>query len=126
MKFDNLIQAVKALRAIPQGTPAVTQVAGGGFHISGPSIGLKDAKDIVEACMALGVQRFLEDHSAPITGEVKAKVLREFLTAELSKIELPLCNRCGARLEYPEAPQPCNSCYSVSSYTPLHDDDIKF
>ena len=63
MKFNNLIQAVKAIRQAGYDTkPTITRNLDTGIYeikfTGGPS--LKQAKDIVEACMALGVREYLE------------------------------------------------------------------
>ena len=63
MKFDHPLPAIKAVRQAGYDTKptVILNQATGIYEIKftgGPS--LKQAKDIVEACMALGVRRYLE------------------------------------------------------------------
>lgn len=110
MKFDNVISAIKFLRAIPRGTIGVSVVGGiPKVVVDGGGLGLKEAKDIVEACMALGVERYKAD------GNGNGKdVLRNFLKAELAKLDPPMssCNRCG-KAQHAHDLQPCDDCYRV-------------
>jgi hypothetical protein len=129
MKFDNAIQAIKALRAIPRGTVVLKPnvIPGGSTYelvIEGGGLGLKDAKAIVEACMELGVQRYKADN--------KTAAVREFLEAELEKLKpkVPNCNRCGDPLTGLHSAQPCDRCWEATRNQEYKDpfitDDIKF
>lgn len=60
MKFANIIEAIKALRVMPMTNARIEKRDDGRYEILS-TIGLKDAKDMVEAIMELGVQRFLDD-----------------------------------------------------------------
>jgi hypothetical protein len=60
-KYANLIEAIKAVRMLPQTATRIEKNIDTGHYEIVSTIGLKDAKDMVEAVMELGVQRFLAD-----------------------------------------------------------------
>ena len=62
MKFNNLIEAVKAVRDMAHKVNITQNEQTLVWEIR-PGFGLKDAKDLAEAIMALGVRRFLEAQS---------------------------------------------------------------
>lgn len=124
MKFDNVISAIKTLRAIPRGTIGVSVVGGiPQVVVDGGGLGLKEAKDIVEACMALGVERYKAD----VKNNGTKEIIREFLKAELAKLDMGSCNQCG-KAQDRLAIQPCDDCYNARQ-RPVNEnvyDDIKF
>ena len=61
MKFNNLIEAVKAIKLAA--SKATIEKDETNRYVVRCGIGLKDTKDLVEAIMAFGVRRFLEEQS---------------------------------------------------------------
>ena len=61
MKFNNLIEAVKAVREVA--ARVTIERDDSGHYVVRCGVGLKDSKDLAEAIMALGVRRFLEVQS---------------------------------------------------------------
>jgi|SRR3954471_5506084 len=61
-RFDNKIEAIKAVRAIPLAEITLERNASSGqLELYRAPMGLKESKDMVEAIMALGVRQFLAD-----------------------------------------------------------------
>lgn len=67
LKFTSLIPAVKYLRDMLNITPELEATSALSLHtyiIRVQAPGLKDCKDFVEACMIMGVKRYLDDPKA--------------------------------------------------------------
>lgn len=123
MKFYTKIEAIKALRNIPCGEASLAPVPSidGTFkiRITGGGLGLKEAKDLCEGIMEMGVRYHLEE-----TKNSSKEIIRQYLQDELNRLyPIPQCNRCGEYLDYPQAPQPCSSCYKEQM---CEDNDIQF
>lgn len=103
MKFDNLIQAVKAVREIGLVQSVIEKnlkTARYEIVFKGGDIGLRDAKLLCEDIMALGVKRFLENELRELNGTGPV---------------LPNCNSCGKPMPM-NSTQPCKSCYEVGNF----------
>lgn len=127
MKFDNKIEAIKALRNIPRGTAEISIATGKPtLVVSGGGLGFKEAKDLVEAICEMGVQYHLSRQ--------RNDILREFLQTELAKLpappsNIPNCNRCGNSLVDQFSAQPCQTCWDKEQDRLREaqlDDDIHF
>ena len=82
MRFDGKIPAIKAVRDLGSRVEIVKDENTGKFVIQ-PNMGLKDAKDLVEAIMDLGVRMFILNGTTP-----------DF-RKDLSAIDLQNRNACG-------------------------------
>jgi len=61
--YANIIEAIKAIRAVPLGKLSVELIEGRQV-VHQQAMCLKEAKDITEAIMALGVRRYLTEELA--------------------------------------------------------------
>ena len=95
MKYNNKIEALKAVRSVNVLAPKIEKEDSGKYVVVFDYISLKTAKDMVEDIMALGVKYHLE--------------------GELLKLKMPVaptvvCSDCGYA---GGTVNPCDSCYRI-------------
>ena len=81
MKFNNLIEAVKAIRETTHKVNSTQNEQTLVWEIR-PGFDLKDAKDLTEAIMALGVRRFLEAQSKKTDEQLISAYYRNPITPD--------------------------------------------
>jgi ribosomal protein L7/L12 len=79
MEFNGKIAAIKAVRSGNQEFQVVKSLETGRYEIVASYMGLKEAKDMVEAIMRLGVREWLNDQAN--TAQVEAN--KAYAAAEI-------------------------------------------